>query len=70
MKITCLTTFLDGTDRFEKGDTRTVSHERGAYFLANGWAADAGTEPAAAPADGDVTINVKNASMGQGAVHG
>lgn len=70
MKITCLTTFLDGADRFEKDDTRTVSDERGAYFISNGWAAEAGTQAAAAPAGGDVTLKVKNASSGQGAVHG
>ncbi len=70
MKITCLTTFLDGTDRFEKDDTRTVSDERAAYFISHGWAAEMGAQPAAAPADGEVTLDVQNASMGQGAVHG
>lgn len=29
MKIEALTTFLDGTDRFEAGDVRTVADERG-----------------------------------------
>ena len=28
MKIKILSTFLDGTDRFEKGDERTVDDER------------------------------------------
>ena len=42
MKIICDTTFLDGRDRFEKDDQRTVDDERGAYFIANGWAHEAG----------------------------
>lgn len=40
MRIKCLTTFLDGKDRFEKDDQRTVDDERGARFCANGWAED------------------------------
>jgi hypothetical protein len=40
MKIKCLTTFLDGKDRFEADDIRTVDDERGARFCANGWAED------------------------------
>ncbi len=63
MKIICTTTFLDGPDRFEAGDTRTVSDERGAYFVKNGWAHAAGSEPAA-PATGDVTLAVNSAKLG------
>ena len=40
MKIEILETFLDGKERYEKGDTRTVSEENGAYFCAMGWASD------------------------------
>ena len=40
MKIECLSTFLDGRDRFEIGDVRTVDDERGAKFVAAGWAKD------------------------------
>ena len=40
MKIECLTTFLDGKDRYESGDVRTVDDEKGAQFVANGWAKD------------------------------
>lgn len=69
MKITCTTTFLDGPERFEAGDTRTVSDERGAYFIKNGWAHAAGSEPAAA-ASGDVTLAVHNATLGQEVRHG
>lgn len=38
MKIKCTTTFLDGTDRFEKDDVRTVDDARAERFIANGWA--------------------------------
>ena len=30
MKIVCMTTFLDGPDRFEAADVRTVDDERAA----------------------------------------
>jgi hypothetical protein len=60
MQIICDTTFLDGRDRFEQGEKRTVqptdtetSEQRAARFIGNGWAHEAGTEPAAA--DGAAT---------------
>jgi hypothetical protein len=68
MKITCLTTFLHGRDRYEKDDVRTVDDELGAYFVANGWAS-AGGEPVA-PAHGPVTLAVQDGLMGQEADHG
>ncbi len=68
MKITCLTTFLDGSDRFEKGDVRTVDDARAAYFIANGWAT-AGAEPVA-PVGGPVNLDVQEAQIGQEADHG
>lgn len=64
MKIICDTTFLDGADRFETGDTRTVADTRGVYFIANGWAHEAGGEPVAV-ASAEVTLNVQNATIGQ-----
>lgn len=59
MKITCTTTFLDGPERFESGDVRQVDDERGARFVAAGWATAEGTESAAAAA-GDVALDVQN----------
>ncbi len=38
LRIECLTTFLDGRDRFIEGDIRTVSDEDGARFVGHGWA--------------------------------
>ena len=64
MKIVCDTTFLHDRDRFEKGDQRTVDDSLGAYFIKNGWAHAVGDEPAA-PASGDVTLAVQNATLGQ-----
>lgn len=64
MKIICDTTFLDGKDRFENGDQRTVDDVRGAYFIANGWAHQVGSEPAPATPSGDVTLNVQSAVIG------
>jgi hypothetical protein len=45
MKIHCTTTFLDGRDRFEAGETRVVDAERAKRFIAAGWASAEG-EPA------------------------
>jgi hypothetical protein len=74
MKIICDTTFLDGVDRFEAGDARTVDDQRGAYFVANGWAHPAGAEPAAEPAAAaaadSVTLAVNNGTLGQAVRHG
>ena len=64
MKIICDTTFLDGTDRFENGDQRTVDDVRGAYFIANGWAHQVGSELAPATPSGDVTLDVQSAVIG------
>lgn len=69
MRIHCLTTFLDGSDRFEKDDTRTVDDERGARFVANGWAK---TEDGAAvtPADGDTALSIDNSNTALEDNHG
>ncbi len=69
MKIICTTTFLDGPERFESGDVRTVDDARGAYFAANGWASPVGAEPIE-PASGDVTLAVQSAVHIQGVSHG
>lgn len=65
MKIHCLTTFLDGPDRFEAGDVRTVDDERAARFIDAGWAHADGAEPQPA-AEGAVTLNIANAKHGHG----
>lgn len=66
MKIQCLTTFLDGKDRFEKDDVRTVDDERGARLVAAGWAVD--TEgrvaPGAQSSSADLVINSASSATG------
>lgn len=69
MRIHCLTPFLDGTDRFEKDDHRTVDDERGARFVAAGWAVAEGGE-AVAPAGGSADLDIQNVTQGQEVVNG
>lgn len=71
MRIQCLTTFLDGPDRFERGDLRTVADERGAFFVAQGWAAPEGRVTAAASTEhGNVVLDIQDATMSQEVKHG
>ena len=63
MKIEALTTFLDGRDRYEKGDIRTVPDADGARFCAAGWAKDiSGAVATGAPAAGETTLDIANAT--------
>lgn len=65
MQITVKTTFLDGTDRFETGDVRTVDDERAARFIENGWASDAaGNAGDAASGAVDLEVNSANHATG------
>ncbi len=70
MKIICDTTFLDGRDRFEAGETRVVSDERGAYFVAQKWAHEEGASAVEPGAAMPATLTVDNAAHGQEARHG
>ncbi len=69
MRIECLTTFLDGRERFEKGDIFTIDDDAAARFIKNGWAREAGktTDPAPATAE-PVTLDVQSVSHKQRAV--
>lgn len=69
MQIKCSTTFLDGKDRFEKDDIRTVDDERGAYFIEQGWASEVGADPVAADA-GDVTLSIHSSNHATGDSNG
>ena len=64
MRIEALETFLDDRTRFEKGDTRTVPYERGAYFCRCGWAKDldGNVETAPRQAQGETILRVENAT--------
>ena len=71
MKIHCLTTFLDGADRFEAGDVRTVDDERGDRLVANGWAADAsGSVATGDAAAGAIDLDIHSTAHLQEASHG
>lgn len=72
MKILCLTTFLDGRDRFEKEDTRTVSAEDGVRFIGHGWAVEADADAAApvAAATGETTLDIQNGVIAAGDSNG
>lgn len=71
MKIEVTIPFLDGTDRFEAGDIRTVSDERGTLFVAQGWAKDLEGRIASGTATPDSTdLTIHNAKMGTGDNHG
>lgn len=68
MRIECLTTFLDGRERFEAGDIFTIDDAHGAYFVKNGWAKEVGAPDAqAAPID-PTTLDVQPMSHKQKAV--
>lgn len=70
MKIICDTTFLDGRDRFEAGEARVVSDERGAYFIAQRWAHEEGAAADAAADAGAVNLNVQGGKLAQESNHG
>lgn len=69
MKVTCITTFLDGRDRFEAGDVRQVDDERGARFVAAGWATADEPQPVPAVA-GDVALNVQSVTHKTEVIYG
>ncbi len=70
MKIEALTTFLDGNDRFEQGDIRTVDDERGAYFVGNGWAKDLSGEVATGEAAENAALVIESAAHVSGDSNG
>lgn len=67
--IVCTTTFLDGRDRFEAGETRVVEDERADNFIAQGWASSPGAAPVVAPT-GPAALDVHSSVIGQEARHG
>ena len=71
MKIECLTTVLDGKYRFESGDVRTVEDEKGAQFVANGWAKDVADRVATgSESSGVVNLAVDSSVIGLGDSNG
>ena len=70
MKIEALSTFLDGRERFEKGDIRTVDDAKGAYFVENGWAKDITSDTVTAPFVGDTDLAIQNVNLATGVTNG
>lgn len=79
MRIHCTTTFLDGRDRFEAGESlatesacgcRVITADQAERFTAAGWARWVDDTAAAAPDAESVTIAVQNGTHTQGAHHG
>lgn len=70
MKIEALSTFLDGRERFEQGDIRTVDDAKGAYFVGNGWAQDITGGDAVAPSVGETDLAVQNVNLATGVTNG
>lgn len=70
MKIKAISVFLDDTDRFEIDDQRTVSDERGAYFVANGWAIDMDGCVATGGSEVATDLNINNSGIALGDSNG
>lgn len=71
MKIKVTQTFLEGSDRFEKDDERTVPDKLGAYFVAKGWATDvAGRVATGVSAEQQATLNIDNSNLSSGDSNG
>ena len=70
MKIEALSTFLDGRERFEQGDVRTVDDIKGAYFVENGWAKDIASDAVVAPAVGETDLVIQNVNLATGVTNG
>ena len=67
MKIEILETFLDGRDRYEKGEIREVSDDSGVYFCGCGWAKDTLGKVETAPRqeNGEVRLDVRGSEHNQ-----
>lgn len=70
MRIECLTTFLHGRERFEKGDIFTVDDVKGAHFVRHGWAKKVGDETPAALPDQVADLEIQNVTHKQEVVYG
>lgn len=72
MWIQILTGFLDGRDRFERGETRYVTPADAERFITNKWArvvAEPGLEPAPAASGENVTLDIQSGGSDHTAVN-
>ena len=70
MRIECTTTFLDGRERFEKGDIFTIDDTKAAYFVQQKWAKKVGDQNPAHVAVAPADLNIHNSKLGLGDNHG
>lgn len=70
MRIECTDTFLDGRERFERGDIFTIDDAQAKRFIANKWAKEVGAVDPAPIDIGTMNLDIQNASMGQKDNHG
>jgi hypothetical protein len=70
MRIECTTTFLDGRERYERGDIFTVDDTKGAYFTQNKWAKEVGAADTQAAVPGTANLDIHNAVIGLGDSNG
>lgn len=70
MKIKCLTTFIDGKERFEEDDVRTVDDDRGARFVAHGWAEDVAGRVATGQAPNVENLEINSSTIDTGDSNG
>jgi hypothetical protein len=71
MRVKVLGTFLDGRDRYEAGDERTVDERVGALAVRNGWAVEIGELPVEMPsAPEPVTLEIHGAAHAAGDSNG
>ncbi len=67
MRIKCITTFIDGSRRFEKDDSVTVDDADGARFCGHGWAVADGEQAVVSNASAETTLAVQSSTIGQSA---
>lgn len=70
MRIECTDTFLDGRERFERGDIFTIDDAQAKRFIANKWAKEVGAPAPAVLGAEPVNLDIQSASMGQKDNHG
>lgn len=70
MRIKVLGTFLDGRDRYEAGDERTVDERVGALSVRNGWAIEVGAPVLDVPEPAPVTLDIHGAAHAAGDSNG
>lgn len=70
MRIECLTTFLDGRERFVAGDIFTIADADAARFVKAGWAKEVGAPTPSPLANSQTNLAVQNSVIGTGDNHG